>query len=163
MYLLYILNSKWCVQNKHATRVFWSHTIEGERISFDDTPFTVAAIHKLHCQFGNHYYKEHSANCSKSIRLQGTQKIGCSPHIHIQKLHEYPEFNVPPYVTASLGTRQLKEVRAKRLGELKETLARGNKLELQIKYFVLLLEQKLTKDLTQLIFSCCFIYRKSTS
>ena len=107
-----------------TTRVFWSHTIEGERISFDDTPFTVAAIHKLHCQFGNHYYKEHSANCSKSIRLQGTRKIGCPAHIHIHKLLVYPEFNVPPNVTASLGTGQLKEMGAKRLGELKEALAR---------------------------------------
>ena len=49
---------------------------------------------------------------------------------------------MPPNVTASLGTRQLKEMRAKRLGELKEALARGNKLELQTKYFVLLPEQK---------------------
>ena len=49
---------------------------------------------------------------------------------------------MPPNVTASLGTRQLKEMRAKRLGELKEALARGNKLELQTKYFVLLPEQR---------------------
>ena len=77
-----------------------------------------AAIHKLHYQFGNHYYKEHSANFSKSIRLQGTHKIGFPAHIHIHKLHVYPEFNVPPNITASLGTRQLKEMSAKRLGEL---------------------------------------------
>ena len=49
---------------------------------------------------------------------------------------------MPPNVTASLGTRQLKEMRAKRLGELKEASARGNKLELETKYFVLLPEQK---------------------
>ena len=49
---------------------------------------------------------------------------------------------MPPNVTASLGTGQLKEMRAKRLGELKKALARENKLELQTKYFVLLPEQK---------------------
>ena len=41
------LNQFLCFYIEKTTRVFWSHTIEGERISFGDTPFTVAAIHML--------------------------------------------------------------------------------------------------------------------
>ena len=47
-----------------------------------------------------------------------------------------------PNVAASFGSRKLKEMRAKRLGELTEVLAKGSKLELQTKYFVILPEQK---------------------
>ena len=69
----------------------------------------------------------------KSIRLQGTRKIGCPAHIHIHKLHLYPNFKVSPNVAASFGSRKLKEMRAKRLGELTEVLVKGSKLELKTK------------------------------
>ena len=122
-------------------KIFWSHTIEGERVSFDGIPFTVAAIHKLHCQFGNHYYKEHPSKSSR-IKLQGTRKIGCPAHIHIHKLHLYPTFTASNDVVAGLGSRKLKELRAKKLGELREALTKNSKIDFQTKYFILLPEQK---------------------
>ena len=109
-------------------KIFWSHTIEGERVSFDGIPFTVAAIHKLHCQFGNHYYKEHLSKSSR-IKLQGTRKIGCPAHIHIHKLHLYPTFSVSNDVVAGLGSRKFKELRAKKLGELREALTKTSKVD----------------------------------
>jgi len=45
-------------------------------------------------------------------------------------------------VEASLGSRKVKEMHTKRLAELKDALTKGNKVELQTKYFVLLPEQK---------------------
>lgn len=113
--------------------------MEGERISFDGIPFTVAEIHKFYCQFGPQYYKEHASKLH--IRLQGTRKMGCPAHIHIHKLHLYLTFNVAN-VEATLGSRKLKEVRAKRLAELKEDMTKGIKVEFQTKYFVLLHEQR---------------------
>jgi len=44
-------------------------------------------------------------------------------------------------VEASLGSRKVKEIHTKRLVELKDALIKGNKVELQTKYFVLLPEQ----------------------
>ena len=60
-------------------RIFWSHTIEGQNINFSNVPFVVTEVRKLHCQFGQHYYKEKKAT-SDFMKLQGTRKIGCPAH-----------------------------------------------------------------------------------
>ena len=91
-------------------------------VNFDGIPLTVAVIHKLQCQFGSHYYKEHSSNFINLISGYWVPKIGCPSYIHIHKLHLYPIFNVSHNVVTSLGSRKLKEMRAKRLVEFKDTM-----------------------------------------
>jgi len=44
---------KFFTYSQAKTRFFWSQTIEGHTVHFDNTPFTVSAIRELDCQFGN--------------------------------------------------------------------------------------------------------------
>ena len=107
-------------------------------MTFNGVPFIVSTIRKQHCQFGQHYFKERTASSGR-IRLQGTRKIGCPAHVHVHELTLFPSFAVSSESeVCSLGSRKLKELKAKKITELKESLATGKKLETETKYFVLL-------------------------
>ncbi len=74
-----------------AFKYFWQHTIENEKIEFNNTPFIVSQIQKFHCQFGKHYYKQKKSETSKRVNLQGTQKIGCTAYVAVHSITLYPD------------------------------------------------------------------------
>ena len=117
--------------------MFWHHSIEGQNVTFNGVPFIVST-RKQHCQFGKLYYKERAAS-SGLTRLQGTRKIGCPAHVHVHELPLFPSFAVTSESEdCKLGSRKLKEIKARKITDLKETLATGKKVETETKYFVLL-------------------------
>ena len=119
-------------------RVYWNHSIEGQNVTFDGVPFIVSATRKQHCQFGKLYFKERPASSGRT-RLQGTRKTGCPAHVHVHELTLFPSFAVSGKSEAgSLGARKLKDMKAKKIEELKESLATGKTIATQTKYFVLL-------------------------
>ena len=83
-------------------------------------------------------------NTSKSVLLhldeQGTHKINCPAHIHVHELTLFPSFAVPAAESGicSLGSRKLKEMKTRKITELKESLELGKKVETETRYFVLL-------------------------
>ena len=119
------------------TRVFWYQTIEGHKVEFSNTPFTVSAIRKLDCQFGTHYYKEHQGKPDRT-RLQGTRKIGCQAHIIVRTITVYPEFQLSDVDVADLGARKLKEKKKEKLAQLQNAIALGEPFKTNIKYHILL-------------------------
>lgn len=86
--------------------MFWQHTIEGEKVEFDNIPFIVSQIQKMHCQFGIHYYKEKRSEKSNRTCLQGTCKIGCSAHVAVHSIVLYPDFGI---ANKEASTRELKK------------------------------------------------------
>ena len=118
--------------------MFWNHSIEGQKVAFNGVPFIVSSIRKQHCRFGRQYFKQRSA-ISGRTHVQGTRKIGCPAHVHIHELTLFPSFSAPSEPgMCSLGSRKLKQIKAKKVTELKESLAMGKKLETVTKYFILL-------------------------
>ena len=115
--------------------MFWNHSIEGQNVTFNGVPFIVSTTRKQHCQFGKLYFKERTASSGRT-RLQGTRKIGCPAHVHVHELTLFPSFAVSEACT--LGSRKLKETKARKINELKESLAAGKKVDTETKYFVLL-------------------------
>ena len=113
------------------TKLFWRHTIEGEEVEFDCTPFTVSEVRRLDCQFGRHYYKERPTK-SGHTRLQGTRKIGCPTHITIKTLVLFPKYKIEdPF---SFSSRKLKEIKKEQLRQLQE----ASEVKSEIKYYVVL-------------------------
>ena len=110
--------------------------IEGQNITFNGIPFIASSIRKQHCQFGQQYFKERTATSGRT-HLQGTRKIGCPAHIHVHELTLFPSFAVESGI-CSLGSRKLKEMKTKKIKELKESLAMGKKVYTETRYFVLL-------------------------
>lgn len=107
-------------------------------MTFNGVPFIVSTTRKQHCQFGKLYFKERPASSGRT-RLQGTRKIGCPAHVHVHELTLFPSFAITSESEAcSLGSRKLKEIKARKITELKESLATGMKVETETKYFVLL-------------------------
>ena len=107
-------------------------------MTFNGVPFIVSTTRKQHCQFGKLYYKERPASSGRT-RLQGTRKIGCPAHVHVYELTLFPSFAITTESEdCKLGSRKLKEIKARKITELKESLAIGKKVETETKYFVLL-------------------------
>ena len=104
-------------------------------MTFNGVPFIVSTTRKQHCQFGKLYFKERTAS-SGQTRLQGTRKIGCPAHVHVHELTLFPSFAVSE--ACALGSRKLKEIKAIKINELKESLAAGKKVDRNKIYFVLL-------------------------
>ena len=96
-------------------------------------------MRKLHCQFGQHYYKEKNAT-SDRIKLQGTRKIGCPAHLNIHTVEVFQDFEIKD--AARMGVRKLKERKSAVVQELKSLLAKSNKLKVVKKYFILLPTQE---------------------
>jgi len=92
------------IYSQAKTRFFWSQTIEGHTVHFNNTPFTVSAIRKLDCQFGKQYYKKHPGKSDRT-RLQGTRKIGCQAHITVHTITLSPDFQLPEWGICQLGPR----------------------------------------------------------
>lgn len=106
-------------------------------MNFDNTPFTVSAIRKLDCQYGNHYYKEHPGKSDRT-RLQGTRKIGCQAHITVRTITVYPDYQLPEVESCQLGPRKLKEQKKEKMAQLLNAIACGEPVKTTTKYHVLL-------------------------
>ena len=126
-----------CKYFQTKTKVFWSQTIEGRTVDFNNTPFMVSAIRKLDCQFGNHYYKEHAGK-SDHARFQGTRKIGCKAHITVRTITIYPDFQLSEQEICGLGPRNLKEKKREKLAKLQHAVTYGEPVKTITKYHVLL-------------------------
>lgn len=93
---------------------------------------------KFHCQFGKHYYKEKKPT-SDRVKLQGTRKIGCPAHLHVHTIQLFPEFSISVDDLSRLGVRKLKEIKSKKLANLRVIMDAGDKkVEMRTKYYVLL-------------------------
>lgn len=51
--------------------------MNGHKVEFDNTPFTVTSIRKLDCQFGHHYYKEQESQIA--LDYKGLGKLVVRP------------------------------------------------------------------------------------
>ena len=61
-------------------------------VSFDNIPFSLEEVRILDCQYGEHYFKKREKG-SKTLRLQGSRKIGCQAKIRIKCYTTYPDFH----------------------------------------------------------------------
>ena len=114
--------------------MFWNHSIEGP---FNGVPLIVSATRKQNCQFGKLYFKEWTAS-SRLTCFQGTCKNGCPAHVHVHELTLFPSFAVSSESEAcSLGSRKLKEVKAKKNYRIKGVTHNWEENN-NTKYFVLL-------------------------
>lgn len=123
-------------------KFFWKHTIEGEVVEFDNTPFIVSQIRKLDCQFGSHYYKEKRNDRSKRTCLQGTRKIGCKAHITVHVITLYPDFCITKREISSVSCRGLKELKKQKISQLRDALANNNSITLTTKCYINLPEEE---------------------
>lgn len=84
----------------------------------------------MHCQFGNHYYKEKVQKSTK-VCVQGTRKIGCNAHIVTREYILYPDFSV---TESNLSTWKLRTVREEKLAMLRKAIASGKDVKTTRKY-----------------------------
>ena len=84
----------------------------------------------MHCQFGNHYYKEKVQKSTK-VCVQGTRKIGCNAHIVTREYILYPDFSV---TKSNLSTWKLRTVREEKLAMLRKAIASGKDVKTTRKY-----------------------------
>ena len=98
-------------------------------------------VRKLHCQFGQHYYKEKKAT-SDFMKLQGTRKIGCPAHLNIHTIQLFPDFKIPAEDIARIGVRKLKERKCEARSRLQSMMTESNNLNMLTKHFVLLPTQE---------------------
>ena len=76
------------------------------------------------------------------MKLQGTRKIGCPAHLNVHTIQLFPEFGIPDKDATRMGVRKLKEMKSKKLSELKAVIAGNKTLDKLAKYFVLLPKQE---------------------
>ena len=86
-------------------------------MELNNTPFCIAENRQLDCQFGTHYYKDKPRKSSR-VLIQGSRKKGCHAHITIKKYIAYPEYKVELQ-----GKATVRNLRKKRMSELKADLS----------------------------------------
>ena len=75
-------------------------------VSFGNIPFSLEEVRILDCQYGEHYFKKREKG-SKTLRLQGSRKIGCQAKIRIKCYTTYPDDALPD--TTNMTSRQAKQ------------------------------------------------------
>ena len=113
------------IQNS-IPKLFWANG----RMELNNTPFCIAENRQLDCQFGTHYYKDKPRKSSR-VLIQGSRKKGCHAHITIKKCMAYPEYKVELQ-----GKATLRNLREKRMSELKADLSTQKCVATRIVYFV---------------------------
>ena len=102
-------------------------------VSFDNIPFSLEEVRILDCQYGEHYFKKREKG-SKTLRLQGSRKIGCQAKIRIKCYTTYPDHALPD--TTNMTSRQAKQTQQNALDKLRKALESGEKVNMDTKYFV---------------------------
>ena len=125
-----------------AVKFFWQHTVEGKKLEFNNTPFIVSQIKKMHCQFGTHYYKQKESEKSKRTNLQGTRKVGCTANVSVYTITLYPNYSIDEEETSGCSCRGLKQKKKDKLTQLRDAASQGKKLNSIVKYYVCLPEEE---------------------
>ena len=102
-------------------------------VSFDNIPFSLEEVRILDCQYGEHYFKKREKG-SKTLRLQGSRKIGYQAKIRIKCYTTYPDHALPD--TTNMTSRQAKQTQQNALDKLRKALESGEKVNTDTKYFV---------------------------
>ena len=91
-------------------------------MSFNFIPFSIVEEKVMDCQYGEHYYKNRTAShTKKSVRLQGSRKIGCPAKIRIKKFALYPDYG---YTEGNVSIRRKQQEQHSKLKKLKQDLKR---------------------------------------